>query len=153
MAAEHDLVNALVQVIGDALPGVQVLDGWNGKTDLADQVVVVAFSPTAGSPDITTDVVFDDGSLCDYLESTVIMCTGAVWDGNMEFTAKRDQLGQMIESIRTALKADPKLSGVAYDTVLLPSRQWFSDVQQSTKDSPARANVQCDFQVRVQVYV
>lgn len=152
MTAVHETVNQLVTLAEGALPTWQVLDGWNGHTDLQRTTLVVAFAPTPGAEAIASTVDVEDGSLCDYVETVTVACTGAVWDGNMAFTAKRGELVGMLTDLRTALADDRKLGGFAYDAYVSPSARWFTEVQQKTKDSPARATVQVDFAFTVRVY-
>jgi hypothetical protein len=152
MTAVHEVVNRLVTLADTALPTWQVLDGWNGKTDLARETLVVAFAPTPGTEAVTSTVDLEDGSMCDYLETVAVACTGAVWDGDMAFTAKRGELVAMLATLRGALADDRKLGGIAYDVYLAPSARWYADVKPKTKDSPAKATVQVDFAITARVY-
>lgn len=152
MTAVHAVVNELVERFDDALDGWQVLDGWNGHTSLADRTLVVGFSATPGSQAISSEVAVDEGGFCDLVETVTVACTAGAWDGNMEFTAKRGDVAAMLTTLRSKLAEDPKLGGFALDAYLAPQAQWYTAVQQSTKDAAARANVEVDFEVTVQVH-
>lgn len=152
MTTIDDAAVKLVALAKTALPGIQVLDGYNGKTDLDGKMLFIAFAPQPGSPAITSSVDVDDGGLWDTVETITVACTAAAWDGNMEFTAKRAELVSMLSDLRAAIAADIKLGGFALDAWLAPTAQWFEEIQQRTDDSPARATVQVDFQITVQVH-
>lgn len=152
MTAVQNVVGALVTLAKTALPGIQVLDGWNGKTALDGKMLFVAFAPAIGSPTVTSTVDEDEGGLCDVVETITVACTAAAWDGEMEFTAKRGELASMLTGLRAAIAADIKLGGIAFDAWLAPTAQWFEEIQQSTNDSAARATVQVDFSITVRVH-
>lgn len=153
MTAVHDVVNELVTRFHDALsPNWQVLDGWNGHTDLADRVLVVAFAATPGAQAIDSQIAVDEGGLCALVETVTVSCTAGAWDGNMEFTAKRADVASMLTTLRAKLAEDPKLGGFALDAYVAPQAQWYTAIQQRTKDSSARANVEVDFSVTVEVH-
>lgn len=152
MTAVHDVVNELVTRFDDALPGWQVLDGWNGKTNLADRTLCIGFAATPGAQAINSQVEVDDGGLCALVETVTVACTAGAWDGNMEFTSKRGDVAVMLTTLRATLAEDPKLGGFALDAYVAPQAQWYTAVQQSTKDSAARTNVEVDFSVTVQVH-
>jgi hypothetical protein len=152
MTAIDQTLLALVELAQDALPGVQVLDGWNGKTSLDGLMLFIGFNPQIGTPAYTATVDEDEGGLDATIETITVQCTAAKWDGNMEFVSKRAELNTLLDSLRVALAADLKLGGFALDAWLAPTAQWYPEIQQSTADSAARATLQVDFAITVEVH-
>jgi len=152
VTAVQTVVAAIVGLAEEALEQTQVLDGWNNHTDLAAKTLLVAFSPSRGSPVVTSSVDVDDGGLDATVETLTVACTAAAWNGDMEFVLKRGELVDMLSALRAALAADTSLGGVAFDAWLAPTAQWYEDIQARTDDAPARATVQVDFAFTVQVH-
>jgi hypothetical protein len=152
MIAVDSVLTALVNVATTALPSVQVLDGWNGQTDRERTLLIIGFDPQQGSPVVTTSAELDEGSLCDTLDVHTVTCTLATWDGDMEFPVKRGALSGHLGTLHDAIFADQSLGVEAFDAWIAPDMAWFQVVQQSTKDSAARATVQVDFSITVRIY-
>lgn len=152
MTAVHQAVNKLVSVFDAALSQWQVLDGWNGATDLSSRTLIVGWTPTSGSEAITATVAPDEGGLWDLVETIAVTCSAARWDGNLEFASKRADVDAMLTTLRSELSDDPKLGGFALDAYLAPTVRWHTAVYPSTQDSPAHANVEVDFTITVQVH-
>ena len=152
MTAVDDTILALVVLAKAALPGTQVLDGWNGKTALDGTMLFVGFNPQIGTPAYTSTVDEDEGGLDATVETITVACTAAKWDGNMEFVSKRAELVDLLSDLRAALADDIDLGETVFDAWLAPTAQWYPAIQQATTDSPARATLQVDFAITVRVH-
>jgi hypothetical protein len=152
VTAVDGAILALVELAGDALPDVQVLDGWNGKTALDGLMLFIGFNPQLGTPAYFSTVDEDEGGLDATVETITVACTAAKWDGNLEFPSKRAELVALLGDLRDALTEDIDLGETVFDAWLVPTAQWYPVVQQATTDSPARANLQVDFTIRVRVH-
>lgn len=146
MSAVHEVVNRLAAVASAALPGWQVLAGWNRSDELEQLCLSVAQSTVPGAPAVTVEVDVEEGGLCATVETITVSCVVASWDGEMTLTGKREQVASALDEFDRALKADRKLGGIAYDSWLAPSQQWY---QEADDRGPT---VQCDFAVTVTVH-
>lgn len=152
MTAVHDVVLKLVTLADDTLTGWQVLDGWNGATNVEHQALVIAWTPTAGTQAVTSNVDVDVGGLDATVETVTVSCSAVAWDGNMEFATKRAAVASMLTDLRAALAANIDLDDTVFDAWLAPTVQWYLDIFPRTDESPAHANVEVDFQITVQVH-
>lgn len=151
MTAVDDTILKLVQVATTALPGWQVLDGDIAE-DIADRVLLIGFDPVIGNPVVTSTVDEDDGGIDALLETIVVSCTAAAFDGNVEFKTKRGAVQAALKQLRASLADDPKLGGFAYDAWLVPTAQWYQQIYPATNDGPDRVAAQADFTITVRVY-
>jgi hypothetical protein len=147
MSAVNEVVNRLVTLATTALPTWQVIDGWNRADELAILVMSIAQPTGPGVPAVTSEVAEDEGGLCATVETITVSCVAASWDGEVTFTGKRQQVADALDTLDTAVKADRKLGGIAYDSwVGVPGAQWYQEVDERG------ATVQCDFAITVEVH-
>jgi hypothetical protein len=107
------VLNALVQLGGSALSGVQVYDGPYDEDNLADEFLCVGFSRDEDEASVDGNAV-DEGNNTSG-ESYAVHCILSVATGDVEtgaVAARRARCSVLLGLFATALRASPSLGGV-----------------------------------------
>lgn len=105
------VLDALVQRLGAALPGVQVGDGQ--PLDVADDVVLVAFTGEPGEASVTSTRTREQMAADPDREQYEVICMVSSWRG-AERDAKtvRDRTYELIDVMASELAGDQTLGGL-----------------------------------------
>jgi len=137
------VLDALVALWGQALPGVQVADGE--PVNVADDVLVVGFTGVPDEPAVTSTRTREQMAAQPDRESYDITCLASSWSGTTEFKPVRVRAYELLSAAAGALAADPSLGGL-----VLQTRLSTEDVIQSQTDKGAVVTVR--FTVHVDAF-
>lgn len=101
-------LDGLLAAARRALPGVQVLDGQPVQGQLADDTVIVGFSPARPSVDAAVDVA---GQGADRRERYDIVCLASSLFGSTVAKTRRDRAFALFEAVAAEVDRDRTLGG------------------------------------------
>lgn len=139
-----DVVAALVEVFGVALPGVQILDGpvpWESDADVV--VVGIGNGTDVDSYRVRRDNYDLGGRSKEY---GTVRCQAATWHGDDDFAPLRARVVGWLTSLEAAFRADQKLLGTC-DRVMLGSARWYH------LGGPSGAGLGADFDVDYEAFI
>lgn len=105
------VIDALVALWSQALPGVQVVDGQ--PLDVEPDIVCVAFTGTPGEPAATSTRTRDQVATEPDHESYEITCLASSLRGETDAKQVRDRAYELVDALAGLLADDPTLGGVA----------------------------------------
>lgn len=139
----HGIISRLVATIAAAAP--QDVEVWDG--DLERQVTpqrVIAIG--LGMPAASVTTVLDEGGPGSVGYDIAVNCAVIEWDGDEEFTNKRDRAQGLLDLVRDALGTDRRLGGLAAEAWIEPTSRWFQTVAEEGYQ------VEADFTITARLY-
>ena len=103
-------LDALVQAVQLALPGVQVIDGQPVE-ELQPDVVMVGFTGQPGEAAITSTLTREVFARSPDREQYDIACLASSWRGDVDPKVVRDRAFELVDAVAGVLAADQTLGG------------------------------------------
>ncbi|GII89626.1 hypothetical protein Ssi03_76160 [Sphaerisporangium siamense] len=110
------VIDALVALVRAALPGVQVVDGQPMSSDR--DIVCIAFTGEPGEAAVESTRAVEQLALEPDRESYTITCLASSLRGDADAKASRDRAYGLVDTIASAIAADPRLDGAVTYTRL-----------------------------------
>ncbi|MCP2339166.1 hypothetical protein [Actinomadura rupiterrae] len=106
------VLDALVQRVGLALPGVQVTDGQPVDVEPPD-TVCIGFTGTPGEAVVVSMLSPEQMAVTPDRESYTVACVASCWKGHeRDAKAVRDRAYALVDAVDAELARDPTLGGL-----------------------------------------
>jgi hypothetical protein len=103
-------LDALVQAVRAALPGVQVIDG-QPTTEVESDVVCIGFTGQPGEAAVTSTLTREVYARSPDREQYDISCLASSWRGEVDPKAVRDRAFELVDAVTGTLADDQTLDG------------------------------------------
>jgi hypothetical protein len=103
-------LDALVNAVRVALPGVQIIDG-QPTTQVEGDVVCIGFTGQPGEAAVTSTLTREVYARSPDREQYDIACLASSWRGDVDPKVVRDRAFELLDAVAGVLAADQTLSG------------------------------------------